>query len=107
VVPGATEIRIAREWDKNGVQVRLWPKLDTYDLDVRTKTEHLCYDVKEYQSARRLIDDLRAKPPAATVLLPVTHEHQLEIIRSGLPTIPVTTERQARRRVRQAAREAV
>jgi hypothetical protein len=54
-----------------------------------------------------LVDDLRAKPPAATVLLPTTHEHQLEIIRSALPGIPVTTERQARRRVRQAAREAV
>lgn len=107
VVPGATEIRLASEWDKNGVMVMLWPKLDTYDLDVRTKTEHLCYDVKEYQSARRLVDDLRAKPPAATVLLPATHEHQLEIIRSALPGIPVTTERQARRRVRQAAREAV
>jgi hypothetical protein len=85
--------------------VTLWPDFDSYDLDVAAGATRFRFDVKEYRSIRRLIDDLRARRPTATVLLPTTHEAQLDILRDAIPGLSVTTERRARRQVRQATRE--
>lgn len=105
VVPGATEVRIADELHTLGAQVALWPDLDSYDLDVAAGGLRLRLDVKEYRSARRLINDLREKPPRAQVLLPRTHEHQ-EVLVAEQSSVRVTTESKLRRAVRRAVREA-
>lgn len=104
VVPGASEIRIAAALEKAGAEVRLWPGMDAYDLHVRAGTLERRLDVKEYRSARRLIEDLRDSPPRADVLLPATHEHQTDLITAAIPSLPVVTETALRRQVRQAAR---
>jgi pPIWI_RE three-gene island domain Y/REase associating with pPIWI_RE len=103
VVPGASEIRIAGELEKLGADVRMWPDMDTCDLHVRAGTLDRLLDVKEYRSARRLIEDLRSKVMRAAVLLPKSHEHQAGLIAAALPSITVITETTLRRQVRQAA----
>jgi hypothetical protein len=102
VVPGASEVRIATSLEKLGADVRLWPDMDAYDLHVRAGRLERRLDVKEYRSARRLVEDLRDKPPSVTILLPASHEHQLDVISAGLPTVKVMTETALRRQVRQA-----
>lgn len=92
VVPGCSELRIYRALDKPGVEVVLWPELDAYDLYVRVGTTEFRVDVKEYRSVHRLIADLRARTPQACVLLPKTHEHQLNAVSSALPGLSFTTE---------------
>lgn len=104
VVPGASEIRIATELRLLGADVRMWPDMDAYDLHVSAGTLDRRLDVKEYRSARRLIEDLRSKAPRAAVLLPKSHEHQADLITAALPSITVITETTLRRQVRQAAR---
>ena len=104
VVPGASELRIAAALEKAGAEVRLWPGMDAYDLLVRAGTLERRLDVKEYLSARKLIEDLRDSPPRAEVLLPATHEHQADLITTALPSLQVVTETALRRQVRQAAR---
>jgi hypothetical protein len=102
VVPGASEVRIAASLEKLGADVRLWPDMDAYDLHVRAGGREWRLDVKEYRSARRLIEDLRDKPPSVTILLPATHVHQLDVIANGLPAVTVITETALRRQVQQA-----
>jgi hypothetical protein len=102
VVPGASEVRIASSLEKLGADVQLWPDMDAYDLHVRTGRLERQLDVKEYRSARRLIEDLRDKPPSVMILLPATHEHQLDVITTRLPSVTVVTETTLRRQVRQA-----
>jgi hypothetical protein len=102
VVPGASEVRIAASLEKLGADVQLWPDMDSYDLHVRAGRLDQRLDVKEYRSARRLIEDLRDKPPSVTILLPATHEHQLDVISTRLPSVAVVTETMLRRQVRQA-----
>ncbi|MBE1537082.1 restriction endonuclease-related protein [Actinomadura algeriensis] len=103
VVPGASELRIAAYLEKLGAEVELWPEMDDYDLRVAIGGTELRVDVKEYRSPHRLITDLRASPPAAQVqvLLPRTHEHQVETVSAALPGISVATERRLLQQVRQ------
>jgi hypothetical protein len=102
VVPGASEVRIAASMEKLGADVQLWPDMDAYDLHIRAGRLEQRLDVKEYRSARRLIEDLRDKPPSVTILLPATHEQQRDVIASRLPSVSVVTETALRRQVRQA-----
>jgi hypothetical protein len=102
VVPGACEVRIAASLEKLGADVQLWPGMDAYDLHVRAGRLELRLDVKEYRSARRLVEDLRDRPPSATIVLPATHEQQLDVITTSLPSVAVMTETALRRQVRQA-----
>ena len=104
VVPGASELRIAKDLQRLGADVKLWPEMDTYDLRVIAGPLDRRLDVKEYRSARRLIDDLSSKPPRAVVLLPKSHEHQADLITAALPSVTVITEILLRRHVRLAAR---
>jgi hypothetical protein len=104
VVPGASETRIAADLEKLGAGVELWPDMDAYDLRVLAGTLDLRLDVKEYRSARRLIDNLRGKVPRAAILLPKSHEHQADLITAALPSVKVITETALRRQVRQATR---
>ncbi|MEV0675978.1 hypothetical protein AB0I60_05580 [Actinosynnema sp. NPDC050436] len=106
VVPGATELRLYRELTKLGAAVALWPDLDDYDLLVAVGiTEHKV-DVKEYRSARRLVDNLRGARSSIEVLLPDTHEYQFAILKDALPkSIRVTTERRFLARVRKQLKE--
>ena len=90
-------------WRKLGAGVRMWPEMDSYDLHVRAGTLERRLDVKEYRSARRLIEDLRSRVPRAAVLLPKSHEHQADLITAALPSVTVITETALRRQVRQAA----
>ena len=103
VVPGASELRIATDLEKLGADVRMWPEMDSYDLHVSAGTLERSLDVKEYRSARRLIEDLRSRVPQAAVLLPKSHEHQADLIAAALPSVTVITETALRRQVRQAA----
>ena len=103
VVPGASELRIATDLEKLGAGVRMWPEMDSYDLHVRAGTLERQLDVKEYRSARRLIEDLRTRVPRAAVLLPKSCEHQADLIAAALPSVTVITETLLRRQVRQAA----
>jgi REase associating with pPIWI_RE/pPIWI_RE three-gene island domain Y len=103
VVPGTSEVRIAASLEKLGAEVRLWPGMDAYDLHVRAGRVERRLDVKEYRSVHRLIEDLRAKPPAVTVVLPVTHEHQRDALAGALPSVRVVTETALRRQIRQTA----
>ncbi|WP_020496944.1 hypothetical protein [Sciscionella marina] len=105
VVPGANEVRLADELCALGAKVALWPELDSYDLDVAVGSLRMLLDVKEYTSVRRLIDDLRERPPRAQILLPRSHEHQ-EALLAEQSSVRVTTETKVRRAVRRAAREA-
>lgn len=104
VVPGSSELRVKRNLEKLGATVELWPGIDTYDLRVRAGAELFEVDVKEYRSAHRLIADLRAKPPRARVLLPKTHEYQLETLKTALPSLRLTTETKFHSEVRRALR---
>jgi len=103
VVPGGSELRIATDLEKLGADVRIWPEMDTYDLHVSAGTLERRLDVKEYRSARRLIEDLRSRVPQAAVLLPKSREHQADLIAAALPSVTVITETALRRQVRQAA----
>ena len=103
VVPGASELRIATDLEKLGADVRMWPEMDSYDLHVSAGTLERSLDVKEYRSARRLIENLRSRVPQAAVLLPKSHEHQADLIAAALPSVTVITETALRRQVRQAA----
>jgi len=102
VVPGASELRIAVDLEKLGADVQMWPEGDTYDLRVSVGTLVRTFDVKEYRSARRLISDLRDRPPHAAVLLPKGCEHQAELVIAALPSLTVCTETVLRRRVKQS-----
>jgi len=104
VVPGATEIRIAADLEKLGAGVEMWPDMDAYDLRVLAGLLDLRLDVKEYRSARRLIENLRNRVPRAAILLPKSHEHQADLITAALPSVTVITETALRRQVRQATR---
>jgi hypothetical protein len=104
VVPGATEIRIATDLEKLGAGVEMWPEMDAYDLRVIAGTLDLHLDVKEYRSARRLIENLRSRAPRAAILLPKSHEHQADLITAALPSVTVITETALRRQVRQVTR---
>ncbi|MFF9314866.1 hypothetical protein ACF1BS_28685 [Streptomyces sp. NPDC014748] len=104
VVPGASELRIMRELEDLGAAVELWPDLDRYDLHVRVGEREFRIDVKEYRSAHRLIADLRARTPAARILLPATHEHQLGTLRTAMPSLQITTETKFLTEVRRARR---
>ncbi|POM25897.1 hypothetical protein BTM25_02810 [Actinomadura rubteroloni] len=102
VVPGASELRVCRELRELGADVRLWPECDAYDLRVVAGGREFRVDLKEYRSPYRLIADLRAKPPRARVLLPRTHQHQVDVIRSALPGLDVVTETRFRSEIRRA-----
>jgi hypothetical protein len=104
VVPGASELGLANRLEELGATVQLWPRLDRYDLYVRAGGTEFKIDVKEYGSPHRLIADLRASPPSARVLLPRTHEHQLETLRTALPSLRVITETKFITEVRRALR---
>ena len=103
VVPGATELRIAGALENLGAEVRMWPEGDAYDLHVTAGALVRAFDVKEYRSARRLISDLRDKPPHAAVLLPKGCEHQAEFIAAALPSLAVCTETALCRQVKRSA----
>ncbi|MGW8570204.1 pPIWI_RE_Y domain-containing protein [Streptomyces niveus] len=105
VVPGASELRLCRALEEQGAEVRLWPELDSYDLYVLAGEDTFRIDVKEYRSVHRLIADLRAKPPQARVLLPRTHEHQLDAVKAALPSLDMTTETRFRAQVRRALKK--
>ena len=77
--------------------------MDSYDLHVTRGHAGARLDVKEYRSARRLIEDLRDRAPRAAVLLPKSYEHQADLIAAALPSVAVFTETLLRRQVRQAA----
>ncbi|WP_416873697.1 hypothetical protein [Kitasatospora sp. SC0581] len=104
VVPGVSELRVKRSLEELGATVELWPRLDRYDLHVRAADEEFTVDLKEYHSAHRLIADLRSRPPEVRILLPKTHEHQLETLRTALPSLRVTTETKFCTEVRRALR---
>ncbi|MEU6354949.1 hypothetical protein ABZ896_37500 [Streptomyces sp. NPDC047072] len=106
VVPGASELRVKQRLEKLGATVELWPELDRYDLHVRAGDKEFRIDLKEYRSVYRLIADLRAKAPRARVLLPKTHEHQLGILQTAMPSLQVTTETRFCTEVRRALRTA-
>ncbi|KAA9161579.1 hypothetical protein FPZ12_013790 [Amycolatopsis acidicola] len=100
VVPGVSELRLFHALDKPGVDVELWPDFDRYDLRVEIGSTVHQADLKEYQSVGRLIADLTAQRPAADIVLPATHEHQLEVLRQALPaTVHITTEKRFRDRI--------
>jgi hypothetical protein len=103
VVPGASELRIAADLRNLGATVVMWPQGDTYDLHVTTGSLDRKLDIKEYRSVRRLVGDLRDKPPHAAVLLPRNCEHQAELITATLPSLTVCKESVLRRQVRQSA----
>ncbi|MEV4252728.1 hypothetical protein AB0J52_06115 [Spirillospora sp. NPDC049652] len=107
VVPGASELRIAESLGKLGADVELWPQMDAYDLRVRVRGEELRFDVKEYRSPHRLIAALRDRPPSGRVrvLLPRTHEHQAETIRTALPGLTIDTEQKLVQRVRRITQD--
>ncbi|MFC0038381.1 hypothetical protein [Actinomadura rayongensis] len=102
VVPGASELRICRELRDLGADVWLWPERDAYDLRVVAGGREFRVDLKEYRSPHRLVADLRAKPPRARVLLPRTHQHQVDVIKSSLPGLDIVTETRFRSEVRRA-----
>ncbi|MFE2040857.1 hypothetical protein ACFXAZ_07965 [Streptomyces sp. NPDC059477] len=106
VVPGVSELRVKRSLEELGATVELWPQLDSYDLHVQAGDKKCQIDVKEYRSPHRLIADLRAKAPSAhaRILLPKTHEHQLETLRTALPSLRFTTETKFHSEVRRALR---
>ncbi|MFF9580758.1 hypothetical protein [Streptomyces achromogenes] len=104
VVPGASELRVKRSLEELGAAVELWPELDRYDLRVRVGDKELKLDLKEYRSPYRLIADLRAKAPSVRILLPKTHEYQLQTLRTALPSLRVTTETKLYTEVRRALR---
>lgn len=102
VVPGVTELRIAAKLGRYS-EVRLWPRLDTYDLHVVTGAFQ--YDVKEYRSVDRLIARLRERTPEAAILIPDTHAEQVRILRrEGFDAV---SERDAVRLAGRAAKEAL
>jgi hypothetical protein len=106
VVPGASELRVKQRLERLGATVELWPELDRYDLHVRAGDHEFRVDLKEYRSPYRLIADLRAKTPSARVLLPKTHEHQLGVLQTAMPSLRITTETKFVTEVRRALRSA-
>ncbi|MCX5233832.1 hypothetical protein OG824_01090 [Streptomyces prunicolor] len=106
VVPGVSELRVKQRLEKLGATVELWPEMDRYDLLVQAGGKEFRIDVKEYRSPYRLIADLRAKVPRARVLLPKTHEHQLGILQTAMPSLQVATETKFCTEVRRALRTA-
>ncbi|MDX6740421.1 hypothetical protein [Actinocorallia sp. A-T 12471] len=104
IVPGCTELRIARDLEALGACVELWPEFDAYDLRVTAGPKVYIADVKEYNSVHRLLRRLREKPPRAPVLLPRTHEHQSVVLRSALSPKQVMTETRLRATVRSATK---
>ncbi|GAB2887657.1 restriction endonuclease-related protein [Streptomyces mayteni] len=104
VVPGVSELRVKRRLEELGATVELWPELDRYDLHVRAGDREFRVDLKEYRSGHQLIAALRSEPPRARILLPKTHEYQLETLKTALPALQVTTETKFHTEVRRALR---
>jgi hypothetical protein len=92
IVPGCTELRIAKDLETLGAQVELWPDRDAYDLGVMAGSTVITADVKEYNSVHRLVRRLREKPARARILLPRTHEHQRTVLARALPGAKAMTE---------------
>jgi len=105
IVPGCTELRIAKDVEALGAQVELWPDRDAYDLRVTAGSTVITADVKEYNSVHRLVQRLREKPARARILLPRTHEHQRTVLKSALPAAKAITETQLRAAVRRGTKE--
>jgi len=106
VVPGIAELRLFRALDRPGISVELWPELDDYDLHVRVGSTEYRADLKEYQSVGRLVDHLKTTLPDAEVVLPTTHEYQLETLRRAVPrSVVITTEKRFRNRVLRQLKE--
>lgn len=63
VLPGLEELALERRLrDIEGVEVRLWPFVDAYDLDVRRGTRHWRIDVKDHSSVTSLARHLNEHP---------------------------------------------
>lgn len=105
IVPGCTELRIAKDIEALGAQVELWPDRDAYDLRVTAGSMVITADVKEYNSVHRLVQRLREKPARARILLPRTHEYQSTVLRSALQGVKAMTETQLRAAVRRETTE--
>ncbi|MEV6370134.1 hypothetical protein AB0L86_24925 [Micromonospora musae] len=95
VVPGATELRLARLLRDDGAGVKLYPGCDRYDLDVVVGDRRWDVDVKEHATVEGLLRHIRTNPPAARyVVLPDTHAGQAHAVRDALARYTVLTERQ-------------
>lgn len=106
VVPGASELRIARAAERVGAEVSLWPFLDRYDLSVRVGDEEFAVDVKEYLSYSSLVDRLRTRPPSARVLLPKSFEWQWEPLSKAFRGMSITTETKFLTQIRTVVKKA-
>lgn len=63
VLPGLEELALERRLREIGdVEVRLWPFVDAYDLDVRRGTYHWRIDVKDHSSVASLARHLNEHP---------------------------------------------
>lgn len=107
VVPGVTEVGLFERLRAiAGTNVELWPKKDLYDLHVEVGGRQWKVDVKEYRSPVRLVAALRERPPAAdVVVLPDSHDWQLETVTAGQPNLRVLSAAGLLREVRRAARK--
>jgi hypothetical protein len=103
VVPGASELRIARVLTGAGATVELYPQLDRYDLDIAVGDRHWDVDVKEHTTVEGLLRHLRRNPPTARyVVLPSSHQGQQHALTDALPSHQVRTEDSLIREVKNA-----
>lgn len=93
VVPGASELRMARALGKRGADVELFPGFDRYDLDIRVGDRRWQVDVKEHATAEGLLRHLDEKPPKARyVVIPDSHAGQAAVLRAAQDQYEILTE---------------
>lgn len=54
-LPGRPELSLQKKLEKLGVQIKLWPKLDLYDLEIEFSDTKWAVDVKDYSNPYNLI----------------------------------------------------
>ncbi|SBT47015.1 restriction endonuclease-related protein [Micromonospora narathiwatensis] len=105
VVPGATELRLARLLTEAGATVRLYPGCDRYDLDIVVGDRRWDVDVKEHATVEGLLRHIGENQPSARhIVLPDTHAGQVHAVREALPTYTILTEGQLVSQVKGAVR---
>lgn len=80
VLPGLEELELERRLAAiDGVEIRLWPFVDAYDLDVRRGAGHWRIDVKDHSSATSLAQHLNEKPVTAPtwIVVPAIRRDQV------------------------------
>lgn len=82
VLPGLLETSLYQRLSRHA-EVRLWPEVDRYDLHVTTERKTWRVDVKDWNRADELYDQLSSRVPSRTIwiVVPDDRDHQVEFLK--------------------------